>query len=166
MHLIRGLQAGAKENPVRVEENALAIDLIYRASFDAIFAAFGTIVDNTKKTYSLPSIMAQIKNYTQQDHPIRAKLKEVEKALNSNEDSPLVRMRNWRHKVVAHHTKEGRAQEFYPDNKLYLDEVESLLQEIEDLANKISVPLLRQGTECRSGAEKDVKRQVRSLLHG
>lgn len=165
MHLIRGIKAGAKENPAKLEENSLAIDLIYRGAFDAIFAAFGTIVDNRKKTYSLPSVIVKIKKFTQQDHPIRAELKKVEKALNSSENSPLIRMRNWRHKVVAHHTKEGRAKEFYADNKLYLDEVEGLLQEIEDLVNKLSVPLLRKGTECKSGAERDVRRQAMNLLN-
>lgn len=165
IHLIRGLQAGARENPGRLEENALAIDLIYRGVFEALFAAFGTIVDTTKSTYSIPATITKSKRYTQQDHPIREELEDVEKAIRSKDNSALVRMSNWRHKVVAHHTKEGRENEFYPENKLYLEEVEDLLHDIEDLVNRITVPLLSQGTECRSGAENDLKRQAKNLLN-
>lgn len=165
VHLIRGLQAGAKANKERLEENALAVDLIYRGVFEAIFAASGTIVDNRKGTYSIPSVITMVRKYTSEDHPIRAELKKAEEVLNSEDNSPLIRMRNWRHKVVAHHTKEGRTEKFYPENKLYLGEVEELLQEIEDLANQITVPLLKQGTECKTGSEKDVKRQAENLLN-
>src|SRR3546814_9421308 len=74
------------------------------------------------------------------------------------------KLERWRHKVVAHKTQDGQAAEFHPENKLHLDEVEGVLTQLENLANRVTVPLLREGYDWRNGSELRCTSESEGLL--
>src|SRR3546814_3593282 len=78
LHVMRGLQRGARANTQRVEKHALALDVIYRALFDALFASVGTVLDRTRSTYSLPNLINMITRYGIADAELRRELRSEE----------------------------------------------------------------------------------------
>lgn len=62
-YLLRGLEHGRRQNPELVEQFRLLYDRAWRAIFDGFFAKVGTLLDNTKGTYSLPTLITSIRRY-------------------------------------------------------------------------------------------------------
>lgn len=149
LHLLRGFQQGGRNHPVVFERFDRLLDQTWRAIFDALFAKVGTLIDHTKSTYSIPNLLKTIRRYG--DSEVRHMLSQVESRLNAS-DGPMVKIRNWRHQVVAHRTKTGRDSAFYQDNKMHLEDVESALVELEQLLNQLSVGVLSIHNDTRSGS--------------
>jgi hypothetical protein len=154
VHLLRGLQAGAISEESKLKQHALAVDVIYRATFDALFAAIGTIVDRTKGTHSIPNLVSMIRRYGMATGDARKTFSNIESSLTGKPGTPLHKIENWRHKTVAHRTRDGRADDFYTTNKLRIDEVAELLSALEHMVNQISVQLLAEGFDFKSGSSK------------
>lgn len=121
----------------------------WRAVFDALFAKAGTLIDRTKGTYSLPNLLKSIRQYGNSE--LKDTLADVETRLNDS-NGPMAKLENWRHKMVAHRTKVGRDDDFYRNNKMHLEDVESAVIELEQLLNLLSVGVLAIHNDTRSGS--------------
>lgn len=149
LHLLRGFQQGGQNHPIVFDRFGRLFDQTWRAVFDALFAKAGTLIDRTKGTYSIPNLLKAIRRYG--DSELKRILAEVETRLNDS-NGPMVKLENWRHQVVAHRTKEGRDGDFYINNKMHLEDVESALIELEQLLNRLSVEVLGIHNDTRSGS--------------
>lgn len=162
LHALKGLQAGAKTDPDNLKTHAIAIDAIYRATFDALYAVVGTICDRTRGTFSIPNLIRKTRRYTQ-DPEVRRVLATAEAALTDPKHAPLLKLGNWRHKHVAHRTEESRIEDFYANNMLQLGEVEEAISLLDQITNEISVVLTSTGYDWRTAAES-VASNCASLL--
>lgn len=156
-HILKGFHEGSKSHPVVVQKFDRLFDQVWRAVFDGLFAKTGTLIDNNSKTYSLPNLVTIALRYGD------AELKSVAKSANghlNSQDSPLVKLKSWRHEVVAHHTPNGRADRFRKDNKMHLDEVADGLRQLEQLLNTLSVAALRIHNDTETGSLDLVKQGV------
>lgn len=163
LHLLRGFQRGGLANPETLKAHALAVDVTYRALFDALFAIVGTVLDRTKSTYSIPSLIRMVRRYGVADPDVRRDLAKINAELTEQKSERLHKLEKWRHEVVAHRTPEGRAVEFYANNRLHFDEVEAVLAQLEEMVNRISMPLLQAGYHWRPGNDRCI-REAESLL--
>lgn len=146
-HLLRGLDQGGRQSPDVVQRFGMLYDRTWRAVFDGFFAKVGTLLDNTKGTYSLPNLVTLIRRYGSSE--LKQLIPEVESSLTTK-SSPLSKLRNWRHDAVAHHST-GRDIDFYTENKMTLTEIEGALVQLEDLLNHLSWNVLAIHNETRSG---------------
>ena len=62
-HLLRGIDQGRRQNPEVIERFGMPYDRAWRAVFDGFFAKVGTLLDNTKETYSLPNLVTLVRRY-------------------------------------------------------------------------------------------------------
>ena len=152
LQLLKGLQLGAKTDPDNLITHAIAIDVTYRAAFDALYAVVGTVCDKTKGTLSLPNLINMGRRYSQDPEEKRA-LALSGAALADPKHSPLIKLSNWRHKHVAHRAQESRGQEFYANNKLQLDEVEEAIAILDNITNDVSAALTQTRYDWRTAAE-------------
>jgi AbiU2 len=162
LQLLKGLQTGAKEAPDILLTHAIAIDVTYRAAFDALYAVVGTICDRTSGTLSIPNLINMARRYTQ-DPEVKRALTTAETALKDPKHAPLLKLSNWRHKHVAHRTEESRIADFYANNKLHLGEIEEAIDLLDRVANDISVALTHTHYDWRTAAES-VASNCASLL--
>jgi hypothetical protein len=84
-----------------------------------------------------------------------AELKSVAKSVRERldaKDGPLARLESWRHEAVAHLTPNGRADAFYMNNKMNLDEIADALRQLEQLLNALSMEALRVHNEIETGS--------------
>jgi len=150
--LLKGLQQGAKADPDNLLAHAIAIDVAYRAVFDALYAVIGTVCDRTKGTLSLPNLINMGRRYSQDPEQKRVLLS-AQAALTDPRYAPLIKLSNWRHQHVAHRTPESRIQEFYTNNKLHLAEVEEAIDMLDRIANDVSVTLTQTRYDWRTATE-------------
>jgi hypothetical protein len=151
-HLLKGLQQGAKADPDNLLVHAIAIDVTYRAVFDALYAVIGTVCDKTKGTLSLPNLINMGRRYSQ-DSEKNGFLVSAQTALTDPKHAPLIKLSNWRHKHVAHRTQESRIQEVYTNNKLQLGEVEEAIDMLDRIANDVSAALTQTRYDWHTAAE-------------
>jgi hypothetical protein len=149
LHLLRGLHEGGRDNPLVLNRFWLLFDQLWRAAFEGFYAKAGTTLDKSKSNYSLPNLVKLIKRYG--DTELRSLLPEVEACLNEA-DSPLLKIRNWRNKAVAHRTDFARDPEYYTANKLRLDDVEDALAQLDRALNHLSSHLLSRYIDTRTGS--------------
>lgn len=159
-HLLRGFHEGGRENPVVLNRYGWLFDQAWRAIFEGFFAKSGTILDSTKSMHSLPNLVTIIRRYG--DSELKQLLPEVEACL-ADKDSPLERIKSWRHQAVAHHPREGRDEAFYTNNRMNLDDLESALVQMEEALNHLSFNVLGIHNDTRSGSAGLVK-EGRSLF--
>jgi AbiU2 len=150
LHLLRGLDQGRYQNPEVLERFGLLFDRAWRSIFDGLFAKVGTVLDATKGTHSLPNLMTLIRRYGTAD--LKQLLPEVEASL-VKEDTPLAKLRNWRHETVAHRPTGRQDSKLYADNKMTLTEIESALSQLDELFNHLSRNVLAIENDTRSGTE-------------
>lgn len=148
-HLLRGIHEGGRENPEVFKRFGVLFDQAWRAIFEGFFAKAGTLIDSTKSTYSLPNLATLVRKYG--DANLKQLLPEIE-ACFSDKDSPLEKIKNWRHKAIAHHSVEGREEEFYTNNKMNLDDLESALTQLEKALNHLSWNVLGIHNDTRTGS--------------
>ena len=152
-YLLRGFDQGSRQNPEVVDRFSTLYDRAWRAIFDGFFAKVGTILDNTKGTYSLPNLITLIRRCGSPE--LKQLIPEVESCLAKN-DSPLSKLKNWRHGAVAHHATD-RNPSFHTDNKMTLTEIEGALSQLEDLLNHLSWNVLAIHNDTHSGFESVVE---------
>lgn len=119
-HLLQGFHEDSKANPVVVQKFDRLFDQVWRAVFDGLFAKAGTLIDRTKGTDSLPNLVTRARRYGEAELKLVAK--QIEARLTAR-DGPLVKIKSWRHQVVAHRTPAGREDIFYKRNKMNLVDV-------------------------------------------
>jgi hypothetical protein len=151
--LLRGFDQGGRQNPEVVERFDLLYDRAWRAIFDGFFAKVGTLLDNTKGTYSLPNLITLIRRYGSPD--LKQLIPEVESCL-AKKDSPLWKLKNWQHEAVAHHAAD-RTPDFHTDNRMTLTEIEGALSQLENLLNHLSWNVLAIHNDTHSGFESVVE---------
>lgn len=149
-YLLRGIDQGSRQNPEVLDRFSFLYDRAWRAIFDGFFAKVGTLLDNTKGTYSLPNLVTLIRRYGNAD--LKQLIPEVEACL-AKKDTPLAKLQNWRHGAVAHNTANRQNDNFYNDNKMSLTEIEGALRQLEDLLNHLSWNVLAIHNDTRSGFE-------------
>lgn len=150
LHLLRGLHEGGRDNPAVLARYGWLFDQAWRAVFDGFFAKVGTVLDSTKSTYSLPSLVTLVRRYG--DTELKQLLPEVEAYL-SEKNGPLAKIKNWRKKAVAHRSSEGLEESFYAKNKMNLADLESALVQLEETLNHLSLNVLSIHNDIRSGSE-------------
>lgn len=148
-HLLRGLHEGGRENPEVLKRFWWLFDQAWRAIFDGFFAKAGTLLDSTKSTYSLPNLVTLVRKYGDAD--LKQLLPEIEACL-SDKDSPLSKIKSWRHRAVAHSPQGGRDETFYTTNKMNLDDLEGALMQLEEALNHLSWNVLSIHHDTRSGS--------------
>lgn len=148
-HLLRGLHEGGRENPEVLIRFEWLLDQAWRAIFEGFFAKVGTLLDSTKSTYSLPNLITLVRKYGDAD--LKQLLPEVEACL-ADKDSPLEKIKNWRHKAVAHHPKGGQDETFYTNNRMNLDDLEDALTQLDETLNHLSWNILAIHNNTRSGS--------------
>ena len=164
LQLLKGLHLVAKSDPDNLQAYALAIDVMYRAVFDALYSAVGTICDRTNGVLSLPHLIKKARQYgDSNDAGLKRVLSTVQAELSEPNNAPLVKLENWRNKHVAHRTNEGRVKEFHLDNRLSLAEVEGAIASLEGMVNAVSTETTKKCYDWRSAAEP-VSSNFASLL--
>jgi len=123
---------------------------MWQAAFDGFFAKVGTLLDQNKSNYSLPNLIKLVRKYGDSD--LKQLLPEFEACL-AEQDSPLAKIKRWRHEVVAHHTRSGRDSVFYIDNKMNLDDLEGALVQLEALLNHVSSTVLGVHNDTRGSED-------------
>jgi hypothetical protein len=146
-HLLRGLHEGGRENPEVLKRFGSLFDQAWRAIFEGFFAKAGTLLDSTRSTYSLPNLVTLVRRYGDAD--LKQLLPEVEACL-SDKDSPLAKIKSWRHEAVAHRPQDGRDETFYTNNKMNLNDLESALMQLEEALNHLSWNVLRIHNDTRT----------------
>ena len=164
IHVLRGLHLGRVENPESSEAYGVAIDAMYRSTWEALFAAFGTLIDSTKSTYSLHMLITKVQRYAAQDHPIKKTVIGIRKELQDPKNRAFVSMKLWRMKFVAHHTREARSEGFHSENKIHFDEVETAVGHMEEMVNKISQELLNARYTFRLPDSAEIENQLKRLF--
>lgn len=159
-HLLRGIHEGGRENPEVLKRFGPLFDQAWQAIFEGFFAKAGTLLDSTKSTYSLPYLITLVRRYGDAD--LKQLLPEVEACLSDN-DSPLAKIKSWRHEAVAHRPLGGRGETFYTNNKMGLDDLESALIQLEEALNHLSWNVLGIHNDTRTGSMRLVK-EGRSLF--
>ena len=149
-HLLRGLHEGGRQHPVVLERFDQLFDQIWQAAFDGFFAKTATLFDRNKRNYSLPNLITLVRKYGDLDQ--KQLLPEIEACL-AEQDSPLAKIKRWRHEVVAHHTRSGRDSAFYIDNKMNLDDLEGALAQLEALLNHVSSAVLGVHNDTRGSED-------------
>ena len=152
-YLLRGIDQGSRQSPEVVNRFSFLYDRAWRAIFDGFFAKVGTLLDNTKGTYSLPNLVTLIRRYGNAD--LKQLIPEVEACL-AKKDSPLAKLQNWRHGAVAHNAANRQDDDFYINNRMTLTEIESALMQLEELLNHLSWNVLAIHNDTRSGFESIV----------
>lgn len=148
-HLLRGIDQGRRQNPEVIERFGMLYDRAWRAVFDGFFAKVGTLLDNTKGTYSLPNLATLVRRYGSAE--LKNIISEVESSL-ATKGSSLSKLKNWRHDAVAHDAVD-RNPDFYVDNMMTLTEIEGALAQLEDMLNHLSWNVLGIHNETRSAFE-------------
>ncbi|MGD9984839.1 MAG: hypothetical protein AB7S51_11885 [Porticoccaceae bacterium] len=151
--LLRGFDQGRRQDTEVVKRFGLLYDRAWCAIFDGFFAKVGTLLDNTKGTHSLPNLIILIRRYGSPE--LKRLLPEVESCL-TKKDTPLQKLKNWRHDAVAHDAAD-RAAEFHIDNRMTLTEIEDALTQLEGLLNQLSWNVLAIHNDTRSGFESLVE---------
>lgn len=82
-------------------------------------------------------------------------LPELESCLTKN-DTPLMKLKKWRHDAVAHDAAD-RTAEFHTDNRMTLTEIEGALTQLESLLNHLSWNILAIHNDTRNGFESLVE---------
>jgi len=134
-HLLQGLHAGSKANPEAVTEHNRVLLQIWRAAFEALFAAAGTLLDQTKGTASIRTVITLVRRHCTAE--VKSILPDIEARLGEKTGN-LQKIREWRHNSIAHWTEQGRDVSFYERNKLNVVEVEGALEDIESIINELS----------------------------
>ncbi len=165
LYVLKGLQSGAQARPETLENHKLALNYIYIGLFDALSAAIGTIVDSTKNTYSIPSLINKIRRYKIEDRTVKRVIDKIIFELSNATDDPLSKLKHLRHDLVAHNTPDGQSEAFYAANKLNLAEVEAELAKLENMLNEISIALFSEACDWRSGDREQYFREAESLLN-
>jgi len=156
-HLLQGMHKGSKDQPAVVQRFDRFFDQVWRAVFDGLFSKAGTLIDRTRGAQSLPNLLTLARKYG--DAELRTIVKQVQASLQARE-GPVAKIESWRHKVVAHRTKEGRETTFYVDNKMNLEEVASGLSQLEKLLNVVSFEVLRVINDTETGSEDLVQQGI------
>ena len=159
-HLLQGMHDGSKANPSVVVKFDRLFDQLWRAVFDALFAKVGTLIDGTPGTQSLPSLITMVRRYGNLE--LKSVLKEVLAELEAKE-GPLAKFESWRHKAVAHRTKDAQLADFHLANKMNLEEVVSGLRTLQLLLNAVSMNVLRIHNDTETGS-KDLIKQCNDLF--
>lgn len=160
LHLLQGFHEGSKAHPVVVQKLDRLIDQVWRAVFDGLFSKAGTLIDRTKGTCSLPNLVTMARRYGGTELKLVAKA--VEARLTA-QDGPLAKIESWRHQVVAHCTPNGRADDFYKNNKMNLADVAEGLRRLEELLNTLSLEVLQVHNDTETGS-KDLTQQGIALF--
>ncbi len=147
-HLLRGLYEGGREHPEVLARFGWFFDQSWRAIFEGFFATTGTLLDRKKNTYSLPNLVTLVRKYGDDD--LKQLLPKVEACL-SEKNSPLAKIKSWRHEVVAHR-KWGSDDTFHMNYKMHLNELESALVQLEATINYLSRYVLGIHNDTRSGS--------------
>jgi hypothetical protein len=145
-HLLRGIHEGVRQHPIVLERFDQLFDQMWQAAFDGFFAKAGILLDRSKNTYSLHSLITQVRKLN--DSNLKPILHDIETCL-AEEDSTFAKIKKWRHEVVAHHTKSGCNSAFYIDNKMNLDDLEGALTQLEALLNRVSIAVLGVHNDTR-----------------
>jgi HEPN superfamily AbiU2-like protein len=156
-HLLQGMHKGSKGHPVVVQKFDRFFDQVWRAVFDGLFSKAGTLIDRTRGAQSLPNLLTLARKYG--DAELRILVKQAQASLQARE-GPVAKIESWRHKVVAHRTREGRETTFYVSNKMNLEEVASGLSQLEELLNVISLEVLRVINDTETGSEDLVQQGI------
>jgi hypothetical protein len=149
-HLLRGLDNGRLKHPQVVEQFNLFYDRLWRAAFDSLFIKIGTLIENKRGNHSLLSFLALSRRYVSPE--VRQALPPVEVEL-AREDSPLAKLKRWRHEAVAHKPIGHDAVNFYSQNVMTLTEIERGLEQLDQYFNQISLSVLDLYSEHRSAFE-------------
>ena len=62
-YLLRGFHQGSNNHPKALERCPAALAEIWRGVFWALMATIGTLIDRSRNTHSLPTVLAMIRRY-------------------------------------------------------------------------------------------------------
>jgi len=137
LELLRALQSVARCGGAADQSRSRCADEFYRATFVALYARIGTIIDESGDVLSLPRLFKRLRSAWSIDSELLCLLGNVERELQQSETAAKVKA--WRNKVVAHRTAKVLDEQFHEDNKVFLEELDALLGRLENWLNKLSV---------------------------
>ena len=149
-YVLKGFHEGAKTAPVVGNQFGWLLTEVWHGLFDAFFAKFGTLIDASSTTYSLPNMIKLVRRYGDAD--LKSLIPEAEACL-SEKDGPISKIRNWRHAQVAHRTARGDEDTFYVENKMNLGQVEEALKQLDEAINHLSWNVLAIHNDTNSAFE-------------
>ena len=156
-HVLEGIHSGSKSHPAVVQKFDRLFEQVWRATFDALFAKIGTLIDRDSADHTLFSFITLTKRYGDAD--LKASAKRIETKLNAP-DGPIEKMRRWRHDAVAHHTPHGRTEAFYEQNKMHLTELAEGLRDLQALLNALCMNTLCRLNDTETGSEDLVREGI------
>ena len=149
-YVLKGIHEGAKESPEVVQRFPWLLEQVWRGMFDAFFANVGTIIDAASSTYSLPNLITLVRRYG--DSELKNLIPKAEACMAHNAGA-LAKIRNWRHKQVAHRTAQGDGDSFHEENKMGLAEIEGALKQLDEAINHLSWNMLSIHNDTKSAFE-------------
>lgn len=149
-YVLKGFHEGAKASPVVGDRFGWLLTEVWHGLFDAFFAKFGTLIDATSSTYSLPNMIKLVRRYGDAD--LKSLIPEAEVCI-SDKDGPIAKIRNWRHAHVAHRTVRGDEDTFYFENKMNLGQIEAALKQLDEAINHLSWNVLAIHNDTSSAFE-------------
>ena len=126
-YLLRGFHRGSSKHPKALARCPEALTELWRALFWALVSTTGTIVDRTRNTHSLPTVLKMIRKYFGAKSDMGELTTEISARLQA-EDGLFPKLEAWRHSVVAHNSREG--EQVFETSKMDLAEFEQLLDQL------------------------------------
>ncbi len=161
LHLLQGLHIGAQKHakPVMVFDRYFTE--LWNAIMFALMTSFGTLIDTTPRTSSLPNIVSMLRRYGALQGSARTAQKQLDQYL-AGKKGALEKLRQWRHKVVAHRDP-ALSEDFFVTNKMDLGEIEETLRELNRLFNHLSMAVCSIYNDTEAGS-MDLVAQGEGLL--
>ena len=130
--LLRGFHRGAHNHPKALERCPEALTELWRSLFWALFATVGTILDRTRDTHSLPTVLTMIRRYFGSKSDMAKLATEILARLQA-QDGLSCKLNDWRHRVVAHNARDGIL--VFGTSRMDLDEMEQILDQLTELVD-------------------------------
>ncbi len=140
---LRALQRHAQEAPGTLDAHGHLISTLTYALWDALFLKLAHCSDKRKEATGFPKLFKQLRAYLPTSDPLRNSVDKQERRLAGLHARKKVE--NWRNQVVAHYTITSDFLEFYKTNVCSLDEIESLVRELNQILHEFSLEIWNQG---------------------
>jgi hypothetical protein len=111
------------------------VNKFWQALWDALFARVGTYFDRTPGTHSIPSLQTQLRR--SKEPQLIALANDLQRTLDASAEL-IDRFMRWRNEVVGHSSTTLVHDEFNRNSMVHLAEAEALLEQVEEMANKVS----------------------------
>jgi len=133
--LLRGFRDAYRMHQGMNEMYGRVVNKYWQALWDALFARMGTYFDRAPGTHSIPSLQTQLRRT--KEPQLIALATGLQRSLDASAEL-IDRFMRWRNEVVGHSSTTLVHDEFNRESMVHLADAEALLEQVEEMANKVS----------------------------